>query len=226
MRFLALGLLFTSAVFASDDTVQVQGKCEVRIAPDRGKISFVIENQSKDQASAVKKTTAQIEAFRSELKGLNFKDSEFHNNVYEVARVQEYVKDRMVDKGFRATIGLELTTSEIERIGEATELASRHKITNVGSLTTFLSLQKGQEEYLKCLDIAAEDARKKAQQLAKKLGFSVGGVQTLLENPVLPTTYPTTHRFESMAKSMDAAPTIEASQLTFSTQITVSFYIK
>ena len=226
MRFLLLSALLSFSALASDETVQVQGKCEVKVSPDRGMITFTVENQSKDQAEAVKKTTAQMEGFRSEILALKMKNSELHNGTYEVAKVQEYVKDRMVDKGFRATMSLELTTSEIERIGEATQAASKHKITNVGSLSTFLSLEKSREEYLKCLDIAAEDARNKAQQLAKKLGFSVGGVQTIIENPISTPSFAMAPRFERMSKTMDATPTIDASQLTFSTQLSVSFYVK
>jgi uncharacterized protein YggE len=226
MRLFVLLSFLSFSAFATDDTVQVQGKCEVKVSPDRGMIVFTVENQSKDQAEAVQKTTAQMEAFKSELKALKFKDSELHNGVYEVAKVQDYVKDRMVDRGFRATMGLELTTSEVQRLGQATQLASKHKITNVGSLSTFLSLEKSREEYLKCLDIAAEDARKKAQQLAKKLGFTVGSVQTILENPISSPSFPAAHRFQTMAKGMDAAPSMDASQLTFSTQLSVSFYIK
>ena len=97
-------------------------------------------------------------------------------------------------------------------------------------MCTFLSLEKSQAEYLKCLDIASNDARKKAEQLAKKLGFSVGDVQNVIESPMpqqQPTPYPERAMFAKGA-SMDSAPvvSVEAGTQNFSTTIQVTFNIK
>src|SRR5690606_13755365 len=118
---------------------------------------FTAENQSKNQKEAVKKTTEQIEKLKAQIKKLNLKDLMLKNSNYNVYPVREYEKERYVDKGYKAALNLEVTTSEISRIGETMIKASEAGIINVGNLTTFLSLEKSREEYLKCLDIAADD---------------------------------------------------------------------
>ncbi|WPU63447.1 SIMPL domain-containing protein [Peredibacter starrii] len=224
MKYLIV-LLFSVAAFADDPEISVQGNCEIKVTPDRGAITFTAENQARDQKDAVKKTTEQINQLKEEIKKLNLADLELKNTNYNVFPVREYEKEKIVDKGIRATLSLEVTTSEIARIGEAMQSAAKVGVINVGSLTTFLSLEKSQKEYLKCLDIAADDAKGKAQQLAKKLGFKLGDVIKLNEVPQMPQPVPVMER--AMMKSMDAAPAqIEPGTQQYSTNIQVTFKIK
>lgn len=229
MKFLVLALFIsTSALALAVPQIAVQGNCEIKVIPDRGTITFSVENQSKDQKTAVGKTNDQINKLKEELKKLNLSDVEMKNTNYSVFPVREYEKEKYVDKGIRASLSLELTTSDIARMGEAMIAASKVGIQNVGALQTFLSQEKSQKEYLKCLDIAAEDARGKANQLAKKLGFKIGDVINLNEVPNIQRPIPMERGM--MMKSgmaMDSAPTqIEAGTQNYSTNIQVTFSIK
>ncbi len=222
----ALSLMTYVSAKADDPQIQVQGSCQIKVTPDRGTLIFTAENQSKDQKEAVKRTTEQVEKLKAQIKKLNLKDLELKNSNYNVYPVREYEKERYVDKGYKAALNLEVTTSEISRIGETMMKASEVGIINVGNLTTFLSLEKSREEYLKCLDIAADDAREKAKQLAKRLGFKIGEVILLNEVPNIPGPFPE-HRLGAMKTMMDSAPVqIEAGTQNYSTNIQVTFKIK
>lgn len=224
-------LMFSTVLFAREPKgVQVQGNCQVKVIPDRGMVSFTTENQSKDQQEAVKKTNTQMNDLKEKIQKLKLADIEFKTTGYNVYPVREYEKDRYVDKGTRASMTLEVTTSEISRLGEAMVEASKAGIQNVGTMSTFLSLEKSQAEYLKCLDIASHDALKKAEQLAKKLGFKVGDVQNIIESPMTPqqpTPYPERAMFAKGAM-MDSTPavSVDAGTQNFSTNIQVTFKIK
>jgi uncharacterized protein YggE len=227
MKYAILLCLVCSSAFAAMDVpqVMVQGHCEIKVVPDRGSILFTSEHQSKDQKEAVKKTIEQMAKLKDAIKELKLEDLEFKNSEYTVYPVREYEKDRLIDKGYKASLSLELTTSQISRIGETMTKASDLGVINAQALTTFLSLEKGQKEYLKCLDIAADDAKNKAIQLGKKLGFKVGDVITLNEVPQIENT-PIPIR-AMMTKSLDSAPPqIEAGTQKYSTNIQVTFSIK
>lgn len=227
MKYLLLAFVTTNAFAAMDvPQIQVQGKCEMKVIPDRGTISFVSEHQSKDQKEAVKKTTAQIESLKESIMALKLADAELKNSQYNVYPVREYEKDKVVEKGFRASLSLDVTTSEIERIGEAMMKASKIGVTNVGQLTTFLSLEKSQAEYLKCLDVAADDAKKKAMALGKKLGFKVGDVISLNETPETSRPPMPMAMMKTMDAESSAAPQIESGTQNFTTTIQVTFSIK
>jgi uncharacterized protein YggE len=228
VKLLLLALLISVPAMAGTDLpqIQVQGNCEIKVIPDRGMITFMAENQSKDQKDAVKRTTDQINNLKEKIKSLKLKDMELRNTGYVVYPVREWDKERVIEKGFRASLTLEVITSEISRIGEAMLKASEADITNVGQLQTFLSLEKSQAEYLKCLDVAADDAKNKAIQLGKKLGFKIGEVISLNEVPNIqkPVYAPERSVMKAMA---DSAPTqVEAGTQQYSTNIQVTFRIK
>jgi len=229
MNFFILTFLLSFSVLASKDIpqIQVQGNCEVKVIPDRGRITFLAENQSKDQKEAVKKTTEQINELKEAIEELKLKNLELNNSAYAVYPVREWEKEKVIEKGFRATLSLEVTTSEISRIGEAMMKASKVGITNVGELQTFLSLEKSQDEYLKCLDIAADDAKNKAVQIGKKLGFTIGNVISINE---VPMTQPPTQIGAVMKAMSDEASVgstqIEYSSQKFATNIQVTFSIQ
>lgn len=231
MRITLLGLVFFSSYsFAAMDVaqVQVQGNCEIKVVPDRGTISFTAENQSKDQKEAVKKTNDQINKLKEEITSLGLDNIELKNTNYNVYPVRDYEKEKYVDRGVRASLTLEVTTSEIAEIGEAMVKASKVGIVNVGSLMTFLSLEKSQKEYLKCLDIASDDAKNKAIQLGKKLGFKIGDVIHLSEVPNIggPRPYQEASMMKSMSMAEAAPVQIEAGTQSYSTNIQVTFSIK
>lgn len=225
-------LLISPCAFSAEflQGVQVQGSCEMKVVPDRGSVSFTAENQSKDQQEAVKKTNKQINELKESLNSLKLKDSELKTTSYHVGSIKEWEKDKMVDKGIRASMTLEISTSEISRLGEAMLKASKVGIQNVGSMMTFLSLEKSQAEYLKCLDIASNDAKKKADKLASKLGFKIGSVTNVIESPQTSRQpIPYVERSMMMTKSMGAASdsvSVEPGSQTFSTNIQVTFQIK
>lgn len=223
-------LLLSPVAFSAEQGIQVQGTCEMKVSPDRGSVSFTAEYQSKDQQEAVKKTNKQMSELKEELTSLKLKDAELKTTNYNVGPIKEWEKDKMVDKGIRASMTIEISTSEISRLGEAMVKASKVGIQNVGSMMTFLSVEKSQSEYLKCLDVASGDAKKKAEQLADKLGFKVGAVINIIESPSLsrqPTPYP---ERAMMMKSMGGASadtvSIEPGTQNFSTNIQVTFQIK
>ena len=227
MKWLLL-LIISPVLFASEtEGVQVQGSCQMKVIPDRGTVSFTTENQTKDQQEAVKKTNSQMNDLKEKIQKLKLADIEFKTTNYSVYPVREYEKDHYVDKGTKASMTLEVTTSEIPRLGEAMVEASKAGIQNVGSMVTFLSLEKSQAEYLKCLDVASNDARKKAEQLAKKLGFKVGNVLNVIESPAPQANHFPERAMFAKGAMMDAAPvSIDAGSQIFSTNILVTFDIQ
>lgn len=165
---------------------------------------------------------------KAKITALKLADAEFKTTNYNVTPIREWEKEKMVDKGIRASMTLEVTTSEIARLGEAMVEASKAGLENVGAMTMFLSLEKSQAEYLKCLDIASKDARKKADQLGSKLGFKVGDVLSVIESPAqMPGPTPFPERAMMKSSMADAAPvSVDAGSQNFATNIQVTFKIK
>jgi uncharacterized protein len=230
MKIILLGMLLSLNAFAKDHrSVKVLGSCEKKVTPDRGSLSFSVENQSSDQKEAMKKTKHQYDELKKRLDKLKLENVEFKTTALTIFPVREWERDRLVNKGHKASVTLELETSEISRLGEAMEEASRAGVQNVGSMMSFLSQEKSQQEYLSCLDVAADDARKKAEQLAKKFGAKIADVISVIESPSEKS--PQRPLFQAklmMAKGMseEAPLPVEAGVEQFSTTLEVIYSIK
>jgi uncharacterized protein YggE len=233
MKFFLLLVLLTSQVSMAQTAPQipqitVQGNCDLQVTPDRGRISISAENQSKDQKEAVARTNKEINQLRDEIKALKLEHLELKTTAYAVHPVREWEKEKLVSKGFQSTLTLEITTSEITRLGEVMQKASLVGIRKVGELQTFLSLERSREEYLRCLDVAAEDARGKAFQLGKKLGFKIGDVIFLNEVPNMAQPVIENMMMKSAMANSEAAPParIDPGTQKYSTNLQVTFSIK
>ena len=121
-------------------------------------------------------------------------------------------------------------TSEITKLGDVMAKASALGINNTNNYRTFLSLEKSQAEYLKCLDIASVDALKKADRLATKLSAKLGEVESILEGQAqLEAPAPRMMMEAAMAKSDGAgmaSPSIEVGNQVYSTTVRYVFKLK
>lgn len=222
-------LLLSATAFAAPRLVSVQGKCEIKVTPDRGSIQLNTEKVAPSSAAALDEVTKKIDAAKASIQKMNLKDLELRTTHLQLNRHSEWENNKSVFKGFRAALGLEVTTSDIKQLGSVMAEAAKLGLTGTDSFNTFLSLEKSRKEYLKCLDIAAIDAKKKAEQLAKTLNNDIGEVESIIESPaVMHRPQPLMMMAEaSMAKSMDAAaPAIEVGDQTFQASVQVVYRLR
>lgn len=161
--------------------IQVNGSCTTQVVPDRAASTLSSEFKEKDVASASKKATETYERVREAIKALNLKDLELSTQHYQVSEWDEWQKNSRVHLGYRVSIGLRVSTSEVSRMGEVFAIAAREKLKDVGHLSLFLSNEKREKEHLECLKKAAADSRVKAEKLASGLGISLGSVLQVQE---------------------------------------------
>lgn len=217
-------LLFTT--LAHGGQISVTGKCETKVVPDRGSLQLQTEKTAPTVKEALADVTRKIDEARASVQKLKLADLELKTTQFQVNPHHEWQNNKNVFKGYRASLGLDITTSDITKLGEVMSSAAKIGLTGTGNLRTYLSLEKSRSEYLACLDVAAEDAQKKAQRLAQKLGHKIDEVLSVEEgsyqsNPQQPVLFEA-----AMAKSSDAAPTIDVGTEVLSTSIRVTFKLK
>lgn len=207
--------------------ISVSGQCNRSAVPDRGSITATVEVKNDDLKVASKKATEQYEKFKEAVQKLKLDDLELSTSEYSVNQIREYENKRYVNKGFKARMGLRITSSNIQKMGEVIAAASREGVQEVGSLSTFLSPDKLLREQTACLEEAAKNAHIKAEKLANALNAKVGPAYSVSENwqsgggPI---------HFErermAMADAVMAAPTIEPGKQDLSVTVQISFELK
>lgn len=222
-------LLSSGSTWAAETprTVSVSGSCIRSVIPDRGAVTLTAEIKDSDAKRAQTAATRSYEAVRSKALGLKLPDAQLSTSEYTSEEVKEWEKDRMVSRGFRTRIGLRVETSDTARLGEVMEMASREGIKQISGMQLFVSSKKLLDEKMACLKEAAEQAKAKADTLAKSLGAKVGDVIAVQESPSY-TPVPMLQGTVAMgmAEERAPAPRIEAGKIEVSTSVNVTFGLR
>jgi len=210
-------------------TVSVSGSCTRSIVPDRGSIRVTAEAQDKELRSATRDAAKQYEAVRDAVKRLNLADAELTTTEYSVNEIREWEKDRQVSKGFRARMGLEVATSDIQKLGEVIAIASREGIRDVGALVSFVSRAKMRDEQAACLQAAARDAQSRAEKLAEALGAKLGEAIQIVEGgggETEPRPRPMMMARAMSVPDAEPAPGVESGKREITVTVSATFGLK
>jgi uncharacterized protein len=164
----------SEAVSPGEKYISVRGVCSKRISPDRGSINLMAEVNEANSSEAMAKATKLYEKVRNEVKKLNLKDIQTQTTQAQVNPEYDYTNGKQKLRAYRASMGLEVETSEISRMGEVLDLAAKAGLQNLSGFRTFLSPEKYREVREGCLEEALRNARSKAEKMAKAVGMKIG----------------------------------------------------
>jgi uncharacterized protein len=176
-----VGLFAVGSQAAETRTISVTGNCTKNVTYDRGAIVVTADVLDLDLQKATKRATETYEAVRAAVQKLNLKDAQLMTSEYSVTEQKEWEKERSVSKGFRARMGIQVTTSEISRLGEVIAIAAKQNVRDVSALHSFLSADKEKTERESCLEAAVQNAQAKASRMAKVANAKLGRIQQLVE---------------------------------------------
>lgn len=221
-------LMAVSMAHAADRQVTVQGTCLKNTLPDRGSVEFYSESVNMDAEKAIGAATKTYESAREAVKKMNLKNMELSTVENSIQEERTWENNKSTFKGYRSRLGLRVYTSQIERLGEVLQTVSKQGIKNFGSLQSDLSPQKLQTEQESCLEIAIQNAKSKADKMAKAAGARVGKVLALEEGATVggPTPRPM-----MMSKAMNfdggtAAATVDTKAETLTMNVTVTYSLE
>lgn len=218
-------LFFTLSTQAGEITVF--GKCTKKVKPDRASLAFNSEALMPTGVEAQKKVNAIYEDVRAAIKKLNLKDQEIQTSNLSVYEDVVWENQKSRSKGFKATASIELSSSEIERIGEAIPVALKAGAKSFGSLYFYLSDSLQEKSYNECLGEATSNAQMKAQKLLSAQNKKITDLVELIEGTHEPA--PRQMRMmeaEGQAFASDkrsSAPTLETKDLTINVTVTARF---
>lgn len=179
---ITLLLSVSTLAHAVDRQVVVVGNCLKSVLPNRGSVDFYAESLNKDASKALADATKTFEAARDAVKKMNLKDLELSTLENSVFEENAWENNKTVFKGYKGRIGLRVYTSEIAKLGEVVTKVSKSGIKNIGSLQTDLSPAKLKEEQESCLAVAVENAKSKAEKMAKAAQSKIGKVVLIQED--------------------------------------------
>jgi len=215
-----------SAAKTSDRTIDVTGTATVSARPDEFVFYPAYEFKSADKAAALEQMTAKSNEVVAGLKNLGVEETNIKTNS-DSWSYPTTLRGEAGSNETTYTLRLTVTTNSEELTQKVQDyLVSTSPTGTISPQATF-SEAKRKELEAQARDAATKDARSKAEQSAKNLGFKLADVKAVNDGSGFGTTYPaydmaTTLEARSSADSLSIQP--GENDLTYS--VTVTYYIR
>lgn len=210
--------------------VSVEGECLKKIAPDKARLVITINNLEKTSEKASEKTQKTYNKLNKIIKNLELKNSELETTSYNVKEEKKWLKNEYQSLGYRARMGLEVTTPEIKRMGEVIQEISKLPNTETSGFDTYISIERNKEEHENCLVEAMKNAKEKAEKMVTAVGGKLKGLYSASENYISAPIRMNRRRGlmmeQSFADAKAPAPKIHTKDETLHIKVNTSFEIK
>lgn len=233
--FLALALVgvlllwrpWSTAFHSADRTVRVSGQSSVKAEPDEYVFMPSYEFNNADKTAGLAELTQKSDQVVNGLKKIGVADTDITTNA---SGYRDYY---MYDEQTK-THTYALTVSAIASSREQAQKVQDYLLTTSpsGEVTPQLRFSEAKRKQLegKGRDAAAKEARAKAEQQAKNLGFRVGDVKSIEDNGESFGGYPVPmmDATTSSAGRSAAVPSlpVQPGQNEFTYTISVTYYIR
>jgi uncharacterized protein len=166
-------ILFKSS--SAENTISVSGQATSKIAPNLIAVYFNIETSGKTSKEASDANTVISNLLTSNIEALGFSKDELKTQSFNIYPTYDYSKNSATIVGYRASnsLKIELSIDKKDKVGSVIDAA-----TNAGAGISYITFELTptlqQQAKAEAIKIAAEDARVKAEALAKGFDKNLG----------------------------------------------------
>ncbi|MEV5967854.1 SIMPL domain-containing protein [Kribbella sp. NPDC051952] len=179
--------------------VRVVGSGQVSAAPDVLRVSFSIEHVAPDVASAVARVAEQTDAVTAALREQGVDAADIGTTTVNV--FQEY-REKETDRAYRGSHQLTVTTKDLTGFGRLLNAAVDAAGNGLGLNALQFDIEDKSELLVQARELAFQQAREKAAELAALAGYSLGSVTSVSETS---GHHPILRAARNASKSFDAA---------------------
>lgn len=205
------------------ETISVSGHAEVKAKPDVAYISLSVTTTARQQADAAQDNARRTTALLAALKKAGVKDAQIQTQGYSIQPQYDYQPSPPVLTGFQALNSIQVTVTNLSRVGVLLDVATNAGATSAGDVSFDLLDRDAVQNA--ALTKAVTQARARAEVLAAAAYIAVGRVMSVSEGSA-PVVQPIMMARSAMALK-EAAPTtpISAQQITVSSDVSVVYAI-
>jgi len=157
------------------NTINVEGSATIDAMPNLVGIYFYAETSGDTTSEASEANSEIVEELKDSLISLGIDEEKIITQNYNVYQDYDWINNKRVEKGYIAThsIKVEISTQETEKIGQIIDAG-----TQAGAGINYINFEltsELQNQYkAQAMQLAAEDARMKAEAIAEGLDKKVG----------------------------------------------------
>ncbi|MFX3675502.1 MAG: SIMPL domain-containing protein [bacterium] len=226
MKVFLLTLIFSIPfAFAEDSGIKVSGTGEVKTTPDIASISFAINTISTSASTAQKENAKITNSVVAKLKSSNVAAKDIQTSGFHVGPEYEYKNSRRTLKGHRVTHSFNVTIRKTANLGDIIDDLTQKAGEAIAINNISFGVSDDEPLKMRSLELGVENARKKAEVLAKAAGVKLGEIE-LIEEQSSSIVVPMRGMEMMKAASADAATQIESGEVGVNSSVRVHFKIK
>ncbi|MBI4144641.1 SIMPL domain-containing protein [Candidatus Woesearchaeota archaeon] len=181
------------------DTITVNGVAELKVEPDKAEIWILVEGKGSDAASAQEDLQEKSNKVLTSVKAQGVLEKDIETTGFSVYPDYQYNPEtgESTIVGYRAQHSLKVTVHELEKAGVVADAIGTQngQVQNIQFGLTDEAQKRYDDE---ALQLAAADARKKAESLTSAVGARLGKVVAIQESNVYYPPWPMYARADMM----------------------------
>ena len=165
-------------------TITVIGSGSYKVTPDKVMVNIAVFSEEETSQEAVDKNSTTIEKVVEAIESLEIEDLEMQTISFNLNSLYDYRREGEAPEvyAYRATIVLEISTTEITLIGEVISKAIEEGANDVSSLSFGLSEDLEKQSKKIALEKATMDGKNKANAIANSLDIEIVDIYYISES--------------------------------------------
>lgn len=208
------------------DTINIEGQGKVEAKPDIALVSLGVVTDAKTVKEAQSQNTKKMNAVIEAVKAMGVESKDIQTQNYNLNPKYDWADGKQNLIGYTVSQNATIKVRDMDKTGDLIAKAGELGANQVGGMQFVIDEPKLLEQEAR--DKAIDDARQKADVLAKKLGLTVVRVVTFSEyaggSPV-PAPYYAMAKDAMNVQEM-AAPSIEAGSQEVIANVNVTFEVR
>lgn len=188
--------------------IQVSGSGEVTVTPDLAILQFGVETTGSSAQLAHQENAKIFAKINETMAGLKVDKKDITTVRFNTYPIYDWSNNKQELKGYRVKQIIQVKYRDITAIGNLLDKVSQAGANRVENI--MYTSEKMDEYRMMALEKAMENAKEKADRLAKKAGVSIKGVNRISEGGITPTPI----RYEDMSSKLtESAPAASSTQV-------------
>ncbi|OCA91060.1 hypothetical protein A8F94_04140 [Bacillus sp. FJAT-27225] len=204
------------------DTIEVTGEGSVAATPDTATVTVGVSTEVKDLVQGQQQNARIISAVIQALLQIGLPAETIRTLDYRIESVYDYKDGVQHFRGYKITHLLQVTITDLEKIGIVVDTAVQSGANTVSDIT--FSVKKKEEFYNEALILAIENAFNKAQTIAMAIKITLDPVPVMVTE-VNRSVRPLMEYHVPMVKGATSTP-IKSGQLTIEATVTALYTFK
>lgn len=210
---------------AERDTIAIFGEGKITAIPDIATVDVGLTTEKPDVKTAQAENTKKMNSMIAQLKGFGVDAKDIQTSYYNIYPQYDWPNGKQVLRGYQVSQGVTVKIRDLGKIGDILAAVGEGGANQVSGLSFNIDDPEAlrQEARIKALD----NAKEKAEALAKVAGVSLGKIVSFSEYSASPVPlYKSVDSLGMGGGGVAAAPTVESGSMDIVVDVTVSYEIK